>query len=526
MRATLVDVRRVALVLGLVIACDRETPLPADAPPAEPATAVAPAPSEPATAPIVTPPPVPPEPQPHGFAVIRPGATVHLRADDSLPALKLAEGGAGFTMAVVGSEGKLIAFETLLDHEHCADSLYRVWGLRLRWLVAREDLQSVTTRRVTAEYSDGTKTELLAGVPLRADGDGWIARAQGTEIWVRLPADAVGQWFDAGDRAFAETTGDPLGKGEEPLLYDRTRTLVESALEASYADGKRNVVTFSREEKEGRTFAEVRNKCAAVRVLVPATRTKVSPADEAARFAEVLALSGTVGEGEIGGLLGAGPEKPTWYVEPGTTGYWRDGTVGGLVGERRTLDTEPRDIAGRMCFELQIAGDGSSRFDLCFDPTDVHETVGASPGALDVPTLGLLADPGEIGGGIPGGVPGGVIGGTIGGTTSVPRTRSGTPEITGTYDKDIVRRIGRAHIGEVRSCYSKGLKTDPTLAGTVTISFTIGPSGNVSSARVFDDSLTDASVGKCIAKAVKTWTFPAPAGGGNAVVRYPFTFSK
>src|SRR5262249_36902888 len=149
-------------------------------------------------------------------------------ADDSLPPVKLADGGRGYPMAVVGSEGSFVAFETLVSRDHCGDSISGVWDLRLRWLVAPEDLQEVTTKRVTAEYSDGTKTELLAGVPLRADGDGWIANASGVEIWVRLPKDAVGRYYDLGDRAFADAPREAIAKGDDQLLYDRTRTLVES----------------------------------------------------------------------------------------------------------------------------------------------------------------------------------------------------------------------------------------------------------------------------------------------------------
>lgn len=476
----------------------------------------------PAPAPVVVAPPVPTEPRPHGFAIIRPGAMVHLRADDSLPPVKLADGARGFTMAVVGSEGELVAFETLVGDTHCGHAVDGVWGMRLRWLVAPEDLVSVTTKRVTAEYSDGTKTELLAGVPLRADGDGWLADADGVEIWVRLPADAVGRYYDAGDRAFAEGTREPLGKGEDQLLYDRTRALNEAHLLAVFGDG-RSVATFVREEKDGRIFGEVRSRCAAIRVAIPSSRTKIEPETEE----HAAAMLGLIGSGG-GGAFAAGfamdeAPKPTWYVEPGTTAYWRDGTVGGLVDQQRTLDTTPREVASRMCFELKITDDASSRFDLCFDPTSVHETVGASPGELDRP-LGELVPGGELGelaelGG------GGLLGGVPGGSTSVPRTRSGPPTVTGSLDKDIIRRIVRAHINEVRTCYNIGLKKDPTLAGEVTIAFTISGTGTVSSATVKDDTVPDAKVGKCIAKAVKRWVFPKPTGGGLVAVRYPFVLS-
>jgi hypothetical protein len=515
-------VRRIAIVLGLALGCDRDaTPEPDPTPTPEPSSPAA-AP-EPAAAPIAVAPPPAPEPQPHGFAIVRPGARVHLRADDSLPTVTLADTAPGFTMAVAGREGDLIAFETVDGDTHCGERVGIAYGLRLRWLVAPADLVEVTTRRVVAEYDDGTKTELLAGVPLRKDGDGWIANAAGTEVWVRLPDDAIGRWYDAGDRAFAEGTRRPLRNGDEPLIYDRTREVAELRLESTYED-KRHVATFSREEKEGRTFAEVRTRCAAMRVVVPQSRA-VDEVTEARAYAAM--LTGSVEGSSAFGMLARGEQKPTWFVEPGTTGYWRDGTVGGLVQERRTFDVTPREVGGRMCFELAVTELASSRFDLCFELAAVQETVGASPGELDRPGAGLGIDLGaELGtelGTIGGGGLGSIGSGT--GSTGVPRTRAGTVTVAGSLDKDIIRRIVRAHLGEVRSCYSKGLAKDPTLAGKVTIAFTIGPDGNVTTASVGDDTLSDATVGTCIAKRAKAWKFPKPIGGGVAAVRYPFSFS-
>jgi TonB family protein len=528
--ATLVVVRRAVIVLALAIACDRDEAPPADAPPAEPAPAIVAEPVAPA--PVVAVPAAPKEAQPHGFAIVRPGATVHLRADDSLPPLKLPAGVHGYAMAVVGSEGRFIAFETPASRTHCGDHVHDTWGLRLRWLVAPEDLLEVTTRRVTADYSDGTKAELLAGVPLRADGDGWIADASGVDIRVSLPKDAVGRYYDPGDRVFVDGPREAIGRGEDQLLYDRTRALDEAVLEKTYVGDRMLVASFAREEKEGRTFAEVRSGCAAIRVILPSSRAK-APSEEALHHAGMLAVMGTGSGSGIIGVLGsaAEPPKPTWYVEPGTTAYWRDGTVGGLVEERRTFE-DMREIEGRSCFEIEIVKEPSSRFDLCFDPSTVHESGGASPGELDKPLAGVIG--GELGselgglglgGGTLGGVPGGTLG-TLGGSAGVPRVRAGTAGVTGSLDKDIIRRIVRAHLNEVRHCYNKGLTKDPGLAGTVTIGFTIDPSGNVSTASVKDDTVPDEDVGKCVAKAVKRWKFPKPLGGGMVVVRYPFTFSN
>jgi hypothetical protein len=103
-----------------------------------------------------------------------------------------------------------------------------------------------------------------------------------------------------------------------------------------------------------------------------------------------------------------------------------------------------------------------------------------------------------------------------------PNPDAGGAKIEGALDKDIIRRIVRAHINEVRVCYNDGLLKDPTLAGRVAIQFVIKGDGYVGSALIADDNLPDPQVGQCIAKAVQTWQFPKPRGGGNVIVTYPF----
>jgi TonB family protein len=106
--------------------------------------------------------------------------------------------------------------------------------------------------------------------------------------------------------------------------------------------------------------------------------------------------------------------------------------------------------------------------------------------------------------------------------TPEPRVRQAKAEVEGALDKDIIRRIVRAHINEVRYCFNRGLLRDKTLEGRVSIQFTVNGEGEVPVAVVADSSVKDTAVGECIAKAVKRWTFPKPDGGGTVVVTYPF----
>ncbi len=95
------------------------------------------------------------------------------------------------------------------------------------------------------------------------------------------------------------------------------------------------------------------------------------------------------------------------------------------------------------------------------------------------------------------------------------------PEVDGALDRDLLRRIVRAHISEVRYCYNQGLSDGSRLAGRVDVQFTIGPSGDVSASSIASSTLDHDATEVCIAKAVKRWKFPKPEAG-DAVVTYPF----
>lgn len=116
----------------------------------------------------------------------------------------------------------------------------------------------------------------------------------------------------------------------------------------------------------------------------------------------------------------------------------------------------------------------------------------------------------------------GLIGKGSGGK-KVPRVRQSKATVKGALDKDIIRRIVRAHINEVRTCYDKGLSKDPALSGKITVGFTIGTTGKVTASSVSSTTLSDKAVGTCIAGAAKRWKFPSPRGGGVVMVKYPFT---
>lgn len=104
----------------------------------------------------------------------------------------------------------------------------------------------------------------------------------------------------------------------------------------------------------------------------------------------------------------------------------------------------------------------------------------------------------------------------------IPRVRQAKATVDGPMDKDIIRRIVRAHINEVRYCYNQGLEQDPALAGRVAVQFKIGAQGKVEEATVASSDLDSEEVSSCIAGAVKRWKFPKARDGQSVVITYPF----
>lgn len=139
-------------------------------------------------------------------------------------------------------------------------------------------------------------------------------------------------------------------------------------------------------------------------------------------------------------------------------------------------------------------------------------------GTIGLGSTGLI---GKGGGGSGSGYGRGAGAGFGGRGTRVPTVRQAKAEVMGSLDREVIRRIVRAHVNEVRHCYELGLQSDPNLKGRITIDFRIEPSGKVSAATVVEDTLAVAAVGTCIAARAANWTFPTTPGG-VVTVRYPF----
>ena len=108
----------------------------------------------------------------------------------------------------------------------------------------------------------------------------------------------------------------------------------------------------------------------------------------------------------------------------------------------------------------------------------------------------------------------------------VPDALLGTAEVRGSLDKELIRRVIRQHINEVKFCYEKQLRINNKLQGRVVVQFTIAGTGKVLASMVQSSTLGDPATEQCIAQAIRRWDFPKPQGGGIVVVSYPFVLKE
>jgi len=169
--------------------------------------------------------------------------------------------------------------------------------------------------------------------------------------------------------------------------------------------------------------------------------------------------------------------------------------MGGLVG------TEAGDAYGGGGFGLVGAGGGGG---------------GTGEGTIGLGNIGTVGHGAGGGGGY-----GARAGALKGRKAGAPEVVPGTAEVRGSLDKELIRRIIRRHINEVKFCYERELTRTPNMEGRVMVNFTIGPTGGVVASIVQSSTLGNPVVEQCIAAALRRWEFPRPQGG-IVVVTYPF----
>jgi hypothetical protein len=473
--------------------------------------------------------PAPPaELPPSGHAVAKVGSLLFLSSTGDvgfeLPPLGSV---AGMTVNVVGEQDGRLVVETLVTEpaeHHCTAALEGLSDFRLRLYLAHEDLLPVLTGELEHAFADGTKVRVARGVPVPAGSSELVVR--GTPLRVPVPAERLGRFYSPGSAFSAKGAAGSLAALEGHALTYDGHTLDEAQL---YREAD-EVARFGVTERTSDALVTVRNPCLEVTALVSNERLHSAPplGGALAGGEEEVMWGGLTGP--VGGRLGMpGPSAMAYEVKPGAAITWVDGRPAGQVTADHRFEAAPRNEAGRSCFEAPLVEGQSTTVTLCFTPADVGEVEVALGGlAMGMGGIGLgTLDPGVGIGTGPGIGSTGALGsgssrGFGSGGKRVPHVRPAKAHVKGSLDKDIIRRIVRAHINEVRYCYNQGLARDPTLAGKVSINFTIGPTGSVPVTMVANSTIKDEAVSNCIAKAVKRWTFPKPIGGGVVVVTYPF----
>ena len=152
---------------------------------------------------------------------------------------------------------------------------------------------------------------------------------------------------------------------------------------------------------------------------------------------------------------------------------------------------------------------------------------GAGGGGTGEGTIGLgnLGTIGKGGGGGSGSGYGRGAGGLGGRRARAPEVLPGQANVRGSLDKEIIRRIIRRHINEVKYCYEQELTRKPELGGRVAVQFTIAATGQVVASVLQNSTMGNARVENCVVQAVRRWEFPKPLGGGIVIVTYPFNFT-
>ena len=145
---------------------------------------------------------------------------------------------------------------------------------------------------------------------------------------------------------------------------------------------------------------------------------------------------------------------------------------------------------------------------------------------------------GGIGGGLgTGGGGGGGVGGVgAGGGVTAARVRVSAPSVRASEapagrgrDVSELGTFVRQREAQLRYCYTeRGLKVNPSLAGTINVAITITGSGNVTGVDITDRTWGGAGASEaesCIVSKIRSWRFPSSDLGGGTY-GFPFNFTK
>lgn len=163
--------------------------------------------------------------------------------------------------------------------------------------------------------------------------------------------------------------------------------------------------------------------------------------------------------------------------------------------------------------------------------------VEGAPSSGPIATKGAATAGGDlkIGGGgkgkglnsVQGKVAAGDLAGTGGGKGGALVAAGGSLSVAGPgkINESELNKTLRRHMHRFQYCYEKALLAKPSLAGQVTVGWTIDGSGRAQGAKVVASQLNDAGLHSCLTGIIAGITFPT-AQGGAVGVKYPFNFQS
>lgn len=391
---------------------------------------------------------------------------------------------------VVAHVGELVELRSVADlpHDLCS-AIGADPGFELRFFASLDELEPVLGKPKQIEFEDGTRLAFVAGVPVLGEGPHARLRVDGVSFGVPLATDEVARWFEHTPRE------GPARK----LSWAGHGALHYGAHELDERHGIWTYPSYDTRAIEGGMLMSFANACGdftlrsdttdfdAGRDLIPQRAGSFDP-DMTLREAGILGLRPPECEPSV-----------RWTAPVGTKLWWREtGTAAGVVVRETDLPSKPDELDDKICFIAAELG-------LCIDKSQLRreeEDCGWTGTELEQAYAEGFGRPRE----------------------AVPQVNVGKTKVSAGLDPDIVRRIVRAHINEIRRCYNTGLRQEPKLRGDVVVVLEIAATGKVGSSQVSRDALApaDTDVAACIAKAIGRWTFPKPIGGQSVTVVQQF----
>jgi TonB family protein len=106
-----------------------------------------------------------------------------------------------------------------------------------------------------------------------------------------------------------------------------------------------------------------------------------------------------------------------------------------------------------------------------------------------------------------------------------PESIEGAASTSEKRDNNAINAIVSTHKASIRMSYEKYLKRNPSLAGKITVRFTISATGSVVSATTVENTTGNRELEEEIMRKIRMWKFDS-VSEGDVTVTYPFVFSS